>query len=120
MKKLVPFALAFALFATPLFASKKATVTIPENVTVGSTPIQAGEYKLTYEGSGPDVKVTLSQSGHSPVVLDAKLVPSHTGTESVTMRGTSGERTLVNIDLGKTSIVFQVPQSGEQPQDPAQ
>ena len=56
MKRLLGLALMSALFVTPLFAfslfsSKTTTVNIPEEVTVGSTQITAGEYKLSYEGS---------------------------------------------------------------------
>ena len=120
MKKLVPFALALAMFASPIFAAKKTTITIPNDATVGSTQIPQGEYRLTYEGSGPVVKVTLSQRGHSPIVLDAKIAPSINQFESVTMRGVSGERTLVSIELGRTSLVFETSESVELPQPAAQ
>ena len=74
MKRLLASFLAFATLTTPLLAAKKSTVTITENVTVGLTQIRAGEYKLSYEGEGPTVKVTLTRDGGAPVVLDAKLV----------------------------------------------
>lgn len=73
MKRLLASFLAFATLTTPLLAAKKSTVTITENVTVGLTQIRAGEYKLSYEGEGPTVKVTLTRDGGAPVVLDAKL-----------------------------------------------
>ena len=121
MKKLVPFALALAMFASPVFAAKKTTITIPNDAIVGSTQIPKGEYKLTYDGSGPVVTVTLSQRGHSPIVLDAKIAPSINQIDSVTMlRNARGERILVSIELGRTSLVFESSESELPPQPAAQ
>jgi hypothetical protein len=39
-----------------------------EAVTAGSTQIMAGDYKLSYEGPTPAVRVTLTRSGSSPIV----------------------------------------------------
>jgi hypothetical protein len=111
MKKLLGFALMCALFSTPLFAanlfaSKGTTVNIPDTVTVGSTQIAAGEYKLSYEGTGPAVKVTLVKHGSSPVVLDAKFVEGKNNGPSVTTATVNGVRTLQQIDIKGATLVF--------------
>ena len=112
MKRLLGLALMSALFVTPLFGlplfgSKATTVNIPEAVTVGSTQIMAGDYKLSYEGSGPAVKVTLTRSGSSPIVLDAKLVPGKKDYISVTLGTTEGVRVLQEIGLKNGTLVFE-------------
>lgn len=117
MKKFAQLAVAVALLATPLFAAKKTTVTIPNDVTVGSTQIPAGDYKLTYDGAGPAVKVTLLQPGRPPIALDAKLVQSRNFSQSVTLgKKPTGERVLMEIDLGRTTLIFDTPQVTEQAQ----
>ena len=114
MKRLLASFLAFATLTTPLLAAKKSTVTITENVTVGSTQIRAGEYKLSYEGEGPTVKVTLTRDGGAPVVLDAKLVVTGHGQAAVTYSTENGVRTLQEIDLSKVTLVFETPQGANQ------
>jgi len=117
MKRLFGFALLIgAMFATPLFASrlfstKSTTVNIPEAVTVGSTQIAAGEYKVSYEGSAPAVKVTLAKSRSSSVVLDAKFVEGKNGGPAVTLSTVDGVRILEQIDIKGGSLVFETPQS---------
>ncbi len=107
MKKLASFVLGVALFATPLFAAKKATVHIPNDVVVGSTQIPAGEYKLTCQGSGPNTTVTLTNFRHSPIVLVATVVSTSDKDVSVGMETRpNGPSVLVYIDLGGTTINF--------------
>ena len=75
MKQSFHFALMLALLTAPAFAGQKSqTVTIPENVVVGTTQVVAGDYKLTYTGAGPDVQVTLSQIKKAPITFSAKTV----------------------------------------------
>lgn len=114
MKALLRSALMFALIATPLFAAKTATVTIPEALTVGATQIAAGEYKVSYEGAGPQVKVTLTRSGASPIVLDAKLVTADKGKSSVTFDTVNGIHVLQQIGLKSGTLVFEAPQAANQ------
>jgi len=118
MKRLLGFALMCAMFSTPLFAaklfgSKGTTVTIPDTVTVGSTQVAAGEYKVTYEGSGAAVKVTLVKSGSSPVVLDAKFVEAKNNGPSVTTGTVNGVRTLQEIDIKGGILLFEAPQGAD-------
>jgi len=120
MKRLFGFALLIgAMFATPLFAgrlfsTKSTTVNIPEAVTVGSTQIAAGEYKVSYEGSAPTVKVTLTKSRSSSVVLDAKLVEGKNGGPAVTVATVNGVRVLEQMDIKGGTLVFETPQSADE------
>jgi len=115
MKRSIPFALAFALFATPLFAATKATIDIPNDVSVGSTQIPAGEYKLAYQGSGPVVNVFLSQPGHAPIEFAAKVLPSRNTEVSVTVeKKADGGRSLRYINVGKAILFCDAPEPGDE------
>lgn len=113
MRKLIGSVLMLAMFTSPLFAAKKSTVTLTDTCSVGSTLIAAGEYKLSYEGAGPAVKVTLTRDGASPIVRDAKLTPS-SGRTSVTYSTVNGGRTLLEIDLNKVAFLFEAPNTANQ------
>ena len=70
------FTLLFVLvFATSAFAgvSGKRTVTLHEPVAVGGEELAPGSYKLSWEGEGDSLKVTLSRDGKS-VTTTGKLV----------------------------------------------
>lgn len=116
MKRLLGFALlmgvmsATPVFAARLFGAKSTTVNIPEAVTVGSTQIAAGEYKVSYEGSAPAVKVTLMKSRSSSVVLDAKLVEGKNDGPAVTVATVNGVRVLEQMDIKGGTLVFETPQ----------
>jgi hypothetical protein len=119
MKRILGLALMSALFVAPLFAfplfgPKTTTVNIPEGLTVGSTQIAAGEYRVSYEGPGPDVKVSLTKSGSSPIVLDAKLVVGKKDNVSVTIGTVNGIRVLQQIDLKSGTLVFETHQTANQ------
>jgi hypothetical protein len=89
-------------------------VTIPEGLTVGSTQIAAGEYRVSYEGPGPDVKVTLTESRSSSIVLDAKLLAGKKENVSVTIGTVNGVRVLLQIDLKTGTLVFENQQTANQ------
>ena len=119
MKRLLGVVVICAMFSTPLFAgklfaTKGTTVNIPEAVIVGSTNIAAGEYKVSYEGAGPTVKVTLVKSGSSPVILSAKLVEGKNNGPSVTLATVNGARILRQMDVKGGTLVFEAPKSADE------
>lgn len=110
MKGLLKFslvALLFALLTAPVFA-KTYNVTIPQAVTVGSTQIPAGSYKLSWEGNGPVVKVTMTRSKTAPIVLDAKILNQKNGLDDpgVVTGAVGGVTVLQEIQLKSTTLVF--------------
>ena len=106
MKAPIAFVIACAFLAAPLFAAKVPTVTISQAVTVGSTQIPAGDYKVTYAGSGAAVKVTLAKSGAAPIVLDARLDAGQKGSGGVLIGTENGARILQEIDLSSGALIF--------------
>lgn len=96
----------FAAISTPLWAARKASITIPQDVSVGSTHIGAGDYKVSFDGPGPDVKVTLTKSGTAPIVLDARLQKGARGPSMAMIVTKQGARFLKEIDLDGAVLVL--------------
>jgi YD repeat-containing protein len=90
MKRFFGFALMLAMIAAPAFgANKTQTVSFVEAVTVGTTQIPAGSYKLTWTGSGASVEATLTQGKKTIVTFTAKEIAgnSQRGLETLNING---------------------------------
>jgi hypothetical protein len=80
---------------------------------VGTTAITPGTYKVTYEGTGPTVQVTVSNDKKSVATFPAKAVAGKNGT-GVTTDTRNGVSTLLSIQLSDVSLQVQgAPQSGQ-------
>jgi hypothetical protein len=61
MKSLL-IAILAAVLAVPAFAAGNSrTITIAKDLTVGSTKLPAGDYKLSWTGTAPNVQVKFEQ-----------------------------------------------------------
>jgi|SRR5215471_16073588 len=83
----------------------KTSITIPESAQVGSSQLKPGDYKLQWEGAGPDVQVAFVQNGKTVATVPAKLVDKKDVPRSdaiVYKAGNGNSRTINEIDLAKT------------------
>jgi hypothetical protein len=62
------------LLASSAFAGTKANLTLLSSATVNGTQLKPGDYKLEWEGSGPDVDVSIMQGKKVLAKVPAKLV----------------------------------------------
>lgn len=62
------------LLAGSAFAASKASLTLNHDTTVNGTKLKAGDYKLQWDGSGPDVEVSIVQGKNVVAKVPAKLV----------------------------------------------
>jgi len=62
------------LLASSAFAASKANMTLNHPTTVNGTQLKAGDYKLEWEGSGPDVQVSIIQGKNVVAKVPAKVV----------------------------------------------
>src|SRR5580700_3337761 len=107
MKRFFGFALLLVLFSVPAFASKNSdTVSIPSKITVGTTQIPAGSYKLTWTGSGSDVQLTLAKDGKTVAIVPAKVVAEKNDAIGVVTNTEGGAEVLRTIHLSKMSLVI--------------
>lgn len=110
MKRMFIFATALTLTAAPLFASPKPeTVHIGEPVMLGSTQLAAGDYKVSWAGTGPVVHVTLT-AGKKSVSADAKLVTPANNDPGVMFTSQGSTKILEEIDLRHATLQLQNPE----------
>lgn len=107
------------LLASSAIAATKGTLTLNDATTLNGTKLKAGEYKLEWDGSGPNVEVSVVQNKKviakvqakvvdlsSPSQNDAALVTKNDdGTTSLT--GVRFEGKKFAIDLSQTSDEMQ-------------
>lgn len=118
MKRTFAFAIVLAIISVPAFAaSHSQSVTMPETVAVAGTQLPAGQYKVTWTGSGSSVHVTLRQQGvHTPATAttQARLVNQNNGYAAVTTDTKAGVNTLEQIQLDHVDLVLSSgPSSGQ-------
>lgn len=108
MKRSLGLALAVALFVAPAFAAKnEQNVKLPVTVKVGATQLPAGEYKVSWTGSGESVQVTIAQKGGASVTVPAKAVASKNAHNSVTTSSATGADVLQSIALNNVNLVLE-------------
>jgi hypothetical protein len=114
LKRSFSFALLLVLFAVPAFAGNKTpTVDIPQNVQVGSTQLPAGQYELTWTGSGSNVQATLIQNKKAVITFSAKMVEGK-NDPGVETDKQAGATILDVIRTSKFSLILGGgPQSGQ-------
>jgi hypothetical protein len=107
MNRLFLLAAIFALITAPAFASTKSeSVNIAEPVIFGSSQLAPGHYKVTWDGSGPIVHVTLA-SGKTSATADAKLVNADNTQTGVVFTNQGSAKILNEIDLRHVSLLLQ-------------
>ncbi|MGD0181649.1 MAG: hypothetical protein ABSC15_17705 [Terriglobales bacterium] len=88
------------------------SVDIPATVQIGGTQLKPGNYKVKWQGTGPDIQVIFQRNGKTVATVPATL---KTNDGEVTQDGIvtdSTNKTLTEIDFhrDKQALVFQ--QSG--------
>ena len=62
------------LLASSALATTKASLTLQNPTTVNGAKLKAGEYKLQWDGSGPNVEVSIMQGKTVLAKVSAKIV----------------------------------------------
>ena len=60
--------------ASSAFAASKATLTLNNPTSINGTKLKAGDYKLEWDGSGPNVEVSIMQGKKVITKVTAKVV----------------------------------------------
>ncbi|MBS1806422.1 MAG: hypothetical protein JST28_24010 [Acidobacteria bacterium] len=107
MKRLFGYALMLTLAIAPAMAAKNSqTISLGQNVKVGTTDIPAGNVKVSWTGTGDAVQVTLLASGKS-VTVPAKLVSEKNGHKGYVVNSKGGVDELETIQLNDVSLQLQ-------------
>jgi hypothetical protein len=62
------------LLASSAFAAEKASLTLTHPATVNGTTLNAGDYKLQWDGTGPNVEVSIVKGKNVVAKVPAKIV----------------------------------------------
>ena len=61
------------LLASSAFAATKASLTLQNPTTINGTKLKAGEYRLEWDGSGPNVEVSIVKGKKEIAKVPAKV-----------------------------------------------
>jgi hypothetical protein len=88
------------LLASSVFAATKASLQLNNPVTVNGTTLKAGDYKVQWEGSGPNVELSILHGKDVVAKVPARVVELQAPAASdaaVTRKSDSGPNTLAGL-----------------------
>jgi len=108
MKRFASLILLSTLIAVTALAadSGSGNIRLDSAVKVGTAELPAGDYKVTWTGSGANTEVTLTH-GKTKVTAPAQLVEVRRNSDAVSTRSENGERVLTEIQFQKQTLVLQ-------------
>jgi hypothetical protein len=107
------------VLASSAFAATKANLQLTNPVTVNGATLKAGDYKLQWEGSGPNVELSILQGKNVVAKVPARVVALQTAASNdaaVTRKSDGGPNSLTGVrfegkkialDLGETTDSMQ-------------
>jgi hypothetical protein len=111
------FTLGLALLAaSSAFAGTKANLEINNPVTVNGTTLKAGDYKITWDGTGPNVEVSILQGKTVVAKVPARLVDLKAPSSSdaaVVKTADDGKLSLSEVRFGGKKYVLQLGDTAE-------
>jgi len=111
LRVLLVFALTLATVPAVLGSDKaenRKNITLGETAQVGSTTLKPGDYRVEWEGTGPNVNVNFLQGNKVVATVPATLQNKNSRTTNIFMKEEgNGNRAVTEIDWKNTSLVFQ-------------
>ena len=99
------------LLAASAFAANKGTLQIQESISVSGTQLKPGEYKVQWDGAGPNVELSILQGKTVVAKVPAHMVdlsePSGSDAAVVTQNN-DGSRSLSEVRLSGKKFAIAV------------
>jgi len=99
------------LLATGAFAADKGSLELNSPASIGGKQLAAGDYRLTWQGDGPTVQLSVLKGNKVVVTTRARVVnvdhPSERNESVVTQDG-NGSRSLAEIRLSGRKYVLAI------------
>jgi hypothetical protein len=107
MKRFSSLLILSTLLAVAAFAANGSSgkVSLDSAVKVGSTELPAGNYKVTWTGSGDNAQVTLKQ-GKTSATTTAQIVEVRRNNDAIATKNENGSRVLTEIQFRDTTLVL--------------
>ena len=111
MKSKILFAAAmvFSVPALAFAASKNsANLSLDRPVDVAGTQLAPGQYKLSWEGTGPEVTVVFTEGKRTIATASAKLVSHRNNPEAIETTSASDNKSVLEaVDLKNLTLQFE-------------
>lgn len=104
--------LAVLLIGLPIVAvaANTKSISLSEPAKLGSTVLKPGDYKITWDGSGPTVDVKFLQNGKTVATAPATVKKEETGYEGAALdlkaETPDSTKTLESISFKDMALVF--------------
>jgi hypothetical protein len=88
------------LLASSAFAATKGNLQLTDSVTINGTTLKPGDYKLQWEGSGPNVELSILRGKNVLAKVSAHVVELQTPASNdaaVVRREDSGQKSLTGV-----------------------
>ncbi|PYX51504.1 MAG: hypothetical protein DMG79_02915 [Acidobacteria bacterium] len=97
------------LLASSAFAATKATLNLQTPTNINGTKVKAGEYKIQWEGSGPNVEVSIMRGKNVLAKVPAKVVDH----AAIVTRNDDGTSTLAGARFEGKKFALELVDSGD-------
>lgn len=108
IKKVALSLSALLIFHVAAFAAsgKSATIKLDQSVTVGSSIIKAGEYKVTWTEPGQETKVTFTQGQKEIAVVPARVQSTNNSDGRIFTATAGAGKVLQDVELNNATLTF--------------
>jgi uncharacterized protein YfaP (DUF2135 family) len=107
---------AALLLASSAFASTKANLELSNPATISGTKLNAGDYKLEWDGAGPNVEVSVMKGKNVVAKVQGKLVDldKPAASDSVVFTtGANGSNTVAGVRFNGKKYALDLSGSGD-------
>jgi hypothetical protein len=104
------------LLASSAFAATKANLQLNNPVLLNGTTLKPGEYKVQWEGSGPNVELSIMQGKNVIAKVPAHVVDLQTPSAydaAVTQKNDSGPNTLAGVRFQGKKFALELGEASE-------
>jgi hypothetical protein len=104
------------VLASSAFAATKGNLELQSPTMVNGTQLKAGDYKVEWDGTGPDVEISILQGKKVVAKVPAKIVELKTKAEAnstIVNSGTDGTATLAGVHFAGKTTALELPQGGD-------
>jgi hypothetical protein len=104
------------LLASSAFAASKADLNLQHPTSINGTTLKAGDYKLEWDGTGPNVEVSIKQGKKVLAKVPAKLVDltaAPDGNAAVVKMNEDGSRTLAGARFAGKKFAIDLQESSD-------
>ena len=98
------------LLATSAFAANKGSLSVQEPITVNGTQLSPGDYKVQWEGTGPNVELSITQGKKVVAKVPAHMVDlgAPSPSDAAVVKNNGGTRSLSEVRLGGKKFAFSI------------